>query len=43
MRGRERIPRRGKERERERSRAHPKPGWSSPNVGLRLTNCEIMT
>ena len=32
-----------KERERERSGAHPKWGLSSPDMGLKLTNHEIMT
>ena len=49
---RERIPggtERGEEREREagltqsRARVHPKWGSSSPDMGLELTNHEIMT
>ena len=36
-------------KEREKSGVHPglmfypKWGWSSPDVGLELTNCEVMT
>ena len=36
-------PMKGRERERQRSMAHPKRGLSSPDVGLELTNHEIMT